>query len=125
MVRLVVSRRGGPAGADPLPVVERHIGIPSFHQWNTRSAMRLTAYTDITLRILMQLGFNRDRRVTIQSIAGLHGISRNHLMKVVHQLGVLDGVTLDDLIGKECGRVNRSASVSPIHRHPALTKKVN
>lgn len=49
--------------------------------------MRLTAYTDITLRILMQLGFNRDRLVTIQSIAGLHGNSRNHLMNVVHQLG--------------------------------------
>ena len=50
--------------------------------------MRLTAYTDYALRTLMHLGINRDRLVTIQDIADLHGISKNHLMKVVHQLGV-------------------------------------
>ena len=50
--------------------------------------MRLTAYTDYTLRTLMFLGLNRDRLVTIQEIAELHGISKNHLMKVVHQLGI-------------------------------------
>lgn len=50
--------------------------------------MRLTAYTDYTLRVLMYLGLNRDRLVTIQDIADLHGISKNHLMKVVHQLGL-------------------------------------
>lgn len=50
--------------------------------------MRLTAYTDYTLRTLMCLGLNRDRLMTIQDIADLHGISKNHLMKVVHQLGL-------------------------------------
>lgn len=50
--------------------------------------MRLTSYTDYTLRTLMYLGMNRDRLVTIQDIAELHGISKNHLMKVVHQLGL-------------------------------------
>lgn len=50
--------------------------------------MRLTAYTDYTLRTLMHLGINRNRLVTIQDIADLHGISKNHLMKVVHQLGL-------------------------------------
>ena len=50
--------------------------------------MRLTAYTDYALRTLMHLGINRDRLVTIQDIAGLHGISKNHLMKVAHQLGL-------------------------------------
>ena len=50
--------------------------------------MRLTAYTDYTLRTLMYLGANRDRLVTIQDIADLHLISKNHLMKVVHQLGL-------------------------------------
>ncbi|WP_034295817.1 Rrf2 family transcriptional regulator [Herbaspirillum sp. RV1423] len=49
--------------------------------------MRLTAYTDYSLRTLMHLGLNRDRLVTINDIAELHGISKNHLMKVVHQLG--------------------------------------
>ena len=50
--------------------------------------MRLTSYTDYALRTLIFLGMNRDRLVTIQDIADLHGISKNHLMKVVHQLGV-------------------------------------
>lgn len=50
--------------------------------------MRLTAYTDYTLRTLMHLGLNRNKLVTIQDIATVHGISKNHLMKVVHQLGL-------------------------------------
>lgn len=50
--------------------------------------MRLTDYSDYSLRTLMYLGYNRDRLVTIQDIADLHGISKNHLMKVVHQLGL-------------------------------------
>lgn len=53
--------------------------------------MRLTSYTDYTLRTLLHLGTHRDRLVTIQEIADLHSISKNHLMKVVYQLG-LSGV---------------------------------
>ena len=53
--------------------------------------MRLTSYTDYTLRTLLHLGTHRDRLVTIQEIADLHQISKNHLMKVVYQLG-LSGV---------------------------------
>jgi Rrf2 family nitric oxide-sensitive transcriptional repressor len=49
--------------------------------------MRLTAYTDYALRTLIYLGLHRGRLVTIQDIAELHDISKNHLMKVVHQLG--------------------------------------
>jgi Rrf2 family nitric oxide-sensitive transcriptional repressor len=51
--------------------------------------MRLTAYTDFSLRTLIFLASNRDRLVTIQEIADAHGIAKNHLTKVVHQLGVL------------------------------------
>lgn len=51
--------------------------------------MRLTDYTDYALRTLMYLGLNRDRLVTIQDIADIYGISKNHLMKVVHHLGLL------------------------------------
>jgi Rrf2 family nitric oxide-sensitive transcriptional repressor len=51
--------------------------------------MRLTAYTDYTLRTLIYLAMHRERLATIQDIADLHGISKNHLMKVVHQLGLL------------------------------------
>lgn len=50
--------------------------------------MRLTTFTDYTLRTLMYLGTNHDRLVTIQDIADVHGVSKNHLTKVVHQLGL-------------------------------------
>lgn len=50
--------------------------------------MRLTDYTDYSLRALMYLGLNRDRLVTIRDIADVYGVSKNHLMKVVHQLGL-------------------------------------
>jgi Rrf2 family transcriptional regulator, nitric oxide-sensitive transcriptional repressor len=50
--------------------------------------MRLTDYTDYSLRTLMYLGVNRDRLVTIQEVADAYAISKSHLMKVVHQLGV-------------------------------------
>jgi Rrf2 family nitric oxide-sensitive transcriptional repressor len=55
--------------------------------------MRLTTYTDYALRTLMHLAVNRDRLVTIQDIANLHSISKNHLTKVVHQLGQIGLVT--------------------------------
>lgn len=50
--------------------------------------MKLTAYTDYTLRTLIYLALHRDRLVTIQEIAELHTISKSHLTKVVHQLGM-------------------------------------
>jgi len=36
----------------------------------------------------MYLGMHRDQLVTIQDIADVYGISKSHLMKVVHQLGL-------------------------------------
>jgi len=50
--------------------------------------MRLTDYTDYSLRTLIHLGLNRDKLVTIQDIADTYGISKSHLMKIVHQLGL-------------------------------------
>jgi Rrf2 family nitric oxide-sensitive transcriptional repressor len=49
--------------------------------------MRLTAYTDFSLRVLMYLALHPDRRPTIAEIAERYAISKAHLMKVVYQLG--------------------------------------
>lgn len=51
--------------------------------------MRLTAYTDYSLRTLIFLAMNRGQLVTVQHIADAHGIAKNHLTKVVHHLGML------------------------------------
>lgn len=48
--------------------------------------MQLTYYTDYSLRVLMYLAVNRHRMVNISEIAERYGISRNHLVKVVHNL---------------------------------------
>lgn len=53
--------------------------------------MKLTEYTDYTLRTLIYLGAHHGELVTIQQIADAYGLSKNHLMKIVHQLAV-DGV---------------------------------
>ncbi|WP_376689978.1 RrF2 family transcriptional regulator [Wenzhouxiangella sp. EGI_FJ10409] len=74
--------------------------------------MRLTQYTDFSLRVLIYLGLHDDRRCTIREISEAYGISRNHLMKVVQQLaaegfiesvrGVGGGLTLSS----DCSRLN-------------------
>jgi Rrf2 family nitric oxide-sensitive transcriptional repressor len=50
--------------------------------------VRLTIYTDYALRLLMYLAVKEDGLATIAEIAASYDISRNHLMKVAHQLGL-------------------------------------
>ena len=54
--------------------------------------MRLTRFTDYSLRVLIYLGQNSESRVTIQQISDAYDISKNHLMKVVSNLTRLEFV---------------------------------
>jgi Rrf2 family nitric oxide-sensitive transcriptional repressor len=49
--------------------------------------MRLTRYTDYAIRVLMYLAAKPDRLASIGEISKAYGISQNHLMKVVNDLG--------------------------------------
>lgn len=49
--------------------------------------MRLTVYSDYSLRLLMYLAVRPEGLATIPEVAKAYNISANHLMKVVHQLG--------------------------------------
>ncbi|RYH32901.1 MAG: Rrf2 family transcriptional regulator [Alcaligenaceae bacterium] len=49
--------------------------------------MKLTDYTDYSLRVLIHVAVHPDEPVTIQQISDAFGISRNHLVKIVQHLG--------------------------------------
>ena len=57
--------------------------------------MKLTHYTDYSLRLLVHLAANPNRLFSIAEIARRYGISHNHLTKVAHDLrktGYVDAV---------------------------------
>lgn len=57
--------------------------------------MYLTQHTDYALRVLIYLGANRDRLVTIAEVSERFDVSRSHLMKVANQLvreGFVEGL---------------------------------
>jgi Rrf2 family nitric oxide-sensitive transcriptional repressor len=49
--------------------------------------MKLTAFTDYSLRVLLYLAARPERRATIAEIAASYRVSEHHLTKVVHFLG--------------------------------------
>jgi len=49
--------------------------------------MKLTSFTDYSLRVLIYLAAAPSRRATIAEIATAFDVSENHLTKVVHLLG--------------------------------------
>lgn len=52
--------------------------------------MRLTLYTDYSLRVLLYIGIKGTEKLsTVQEVSDAYGISKNHLTKVVHELGKL------------------------------------
>src|SRR5690606_37961097 len=55
----------------------RHIG----------AQMRLSTYSDFSIRVLIQAALRSPERVTLDEVAGTFGVSRHHLVKVIHGLG--------------------------------------
>ncbi len=49
--------------------------------------MKLTAFTDYSLRVLIYLAADPGRRATIGEICSAFDVKENHLTKVVHHLG--------------------------------------
>jgi Rrf2 family transcriptional regulator, nitric oxide-sensitive transcriptional repressor len=55
--------------------------------------MQLTRYTDYSLRVLIYLTVHHGQLATIDEISEAYGISRAHLTKIVHQLGLAGYLT--------------------------------
>lgn len=48
--------------------------------------MQLNAFTDYSLRVLIYVGLRPNERASITEVTDAYGISRNHVVKVVHRL---------------------------------------
>ena len=49
--------------------------------------MRLTSYSDYAMRVLLYLGARDDKLCSVAEMASAYGISHNHLVKVLNDLG--------------------------------------
>ncbi len=63
--------------------------------------MKLTQYSDYSLRVLIYLGIHGEELATITEIADSYRISRHHIVKIVHRLGQLGYV--ETIRGKNGG----------------------
>lgn len=88
--------------------------------------MQLTRYTDYSLRVLLYLAVHADRLVTISEISDAYGISRNHLVKVVHELGGLGFVHTQrgKSGGMKLARPAASINIGDVVRHTEKTLAV-
>lgn len=48
--------------------------------------MKLTKYADLSLRLLMYLAMRRGEPATIQEVSDRFAVSKNHMVKISHQL---------------------------------------
>lgn len=93
--------------------------------------MKLTKYSDYALRIMIYVGINRDRRCTIREIAVCYGISENHIMKLVHQLGLMGylstrrGKSGGIVLGKPPGSINLGTLIRKTEKNLELVECFN
>lgn len=59
----------------------------SVHDYRKELYMRLTSYSDFSLRVLLYVAVNSEKLVTIKEISEAYEISSNHLMKIIYNLG--------------------------------------
>ncbi len=100
--------------------------IDNHSQADYYTAMQLTLYTDYSLRVLLYLGQHPNERITITQISDYFNISRNHLVKVVHNLGKLElihtirGKNGGMLLAQEPKDINLATVVQHIEPHMNL-----
>ncbi len=63
--------------------------------------MQLTMHTDYALRVLLYLAHFPDKRVNTEEISQAYGISKNHLVRVVHTLAEHDFIKVN--VGRSGG----------------------
>jgi Rrf2 family nitric oxide-sensitive transcriptional repressor len=63
--------------------------------------MRLTSFTDYSVRVLTYAAMKQGKLASIREVSEVYGISSNHLMKVIHHLG--KGDYLETIRGKNGG----------------------
>ncbi|MDG1707496.1 MAG: Rrf2 family transcriptional regulator [Emcibacteraceae bacterium] len=63
--------------------------------------MRLTSFTDYSVRVLTYAAMKKGELASIREVSEVYGISSNHLMKVIHHLG--KGDYLETIRGKNGG----------------------
>ncbi|MBU3076434.1 Rrf2 family transcriptional regulator [Sphingomonas quercus] len=81
--------------------------------------MKLTLFTDYSMRVLIHLGGRPERLCSIAEIARTHAISQNHLMKVVNQLvraGYVESVR-GRFGGIRLGRPPEEINIGALVRH--------
>ncbi len=88
--------------------------------------VHLTRYTDYSLRVLMYLAARPERLVTISEISSAYEISRNHVVKVVHELGSLGFVRTQrgKQGGMELARPAAEINIGDVVRHTEKTLAV-
>lgn len=83
--------------------------------------MRIAAYSDFALRLLMYAAIKHPAYVTITEVSEAYGISKNHLMKVTHELALAG--YLDTLRGRNGGlRLAKPAKEINVGRVVRLTE---